>query len=156
MSNQLPLLNGNKPVTTQSCNSIYWNLIELLEPKNNTITSSSFIRELWQTARCDSIAKDLSQHRKTIEESLGKDVVQRVLAYDETTKDQTKTNDVMYHYNYFTRKLLVEGLTPSSKLYYYTLHQPERFVGSITGLTAFAGLGVWLQNQHKLVGKRKI
>jgi phosphoribosyl-ATP pyrophosphohydrolase len=145
---------NNNSTTYEKCQSIYWNLIELLEAKHFDLTATNIINELEQTSRCDSISKNLSEHRADIKQMVGEDTLERVFNLNENEIDERKCTQALIHYHTYTRKAIAEGLSPMNKLYYYTIHKPERMAGTITGITSFAGLGVWAIKQQKVLKKK--
>ena len=111
-----------KPVDNHTCQLIYWNLIELLE-KRNDITANHFIKEFGQTARCDHI-KDMTGLRKNYLSYLGNNAIQILTGRE---KDIGKSSDAINHYHEQTKQQLVSGLNYCNTFYYYAMHKYKSF-----------------------------
>jgi hypothetical protein len=145
--------NRDKDITPAMCASIYWNLIELHETKSN-FNASSIVREFWQTERCDKIGTDFSGHREAFKNYLSPEVTDRIMNYTSTDVDKEKSIDAVGHYYSYTQKILVQALPLSTKLYYHTIHKPERLILLIGG-GGIGGLGKWMYRQHKILRATK-
>lgn len=79
-----------RPATKEKCNSIFLNLLVL---KSQEMTSSTLIREFWQTARCDEF-HDMKEVRNDYAEFLkqqsgSEKTLARILAYEQTDVDES-------------------------------------------------------------------
>lgn len=115
----------DKIYNKQRCNSIYWNLIELLTEKEEA--SAYFLREFYQTKRCDKIY-DLHENRTDLQKYLGDSTLNNILDYkeDENPSDLKKVTQAVCHYYAWNRKSLLKALPWGSWLYYHTFYMVER------------------------------
>lgn len=124
-----------KEIDKQRCQTLYWNL---LHPKiNDQILPSHFIRELEQTRRCDSIAKDLSVlrddykthfNRKIGDSDAYKKLIEKNNGYEDVAAQTIRHNLDK------TEKCLISALNWKNKLYYYTIYNVENTL-SILGIS---------------------
>lgn len=118
------------------CQSIYWTLIELLEKRPNRGVSPYYLRELYQTERCDTICQDFSQLRRDLEthvkvELKGKDTIDKVRSFTATDQDNEKATQAIIHYWYWHRRQLISTLNLPLWIYYWTWFKVKRmFVSS--------------------------
>ena len=112
----------------EKCQNIYWNLLQL--HSSDGVTAPAYVREFWQTSRCDNCA-DFSTHRHDMQKILGEDTVNRILEYQSNEKDDEKATQAVVHYFYWHQKLLVDALDWKGKMYYYTFSQAERTLAAI-------------------------
>ena len=100
------------------CQNIYMNLLECNFLRGN-ITPSQYVREFWETERCDEF-KDFSAHRKEYSDYLNKNDPKRmgrILNYSETDLDEGITAQALFHYNKWHRDKLVSSLSMRNWLY---------------------------------------
>jgi hypothetical protein len=147
--------NTTTKTSAERCQLIYWNLIESLESgKESDANSTMFIREFFQTQRCDEI-HDLRSDRTAYVKFMGPGVVERILAYQQTDLDMERGAQAVYHYTKWNHRQLVRGLDWPNWLYYHTLHQPTRLVECIAiGGTAYGGARLAI-NTMKLLKSRR-
>lgn len=78
--------------------------------KNKTSFPSMFLREIAMTAKCDHV-HDMSKLRAQIEDDLGKDVMTRIVNYEEEREDDQRAAQVMFRY----REAATTELTKATK-----------------------------------------
>ena len=105
------------------CQSIYWNLLVMLE-KDKSFWHSVFIRELWQTKKCDEIY-NLEQLRNNYINHMSKETHERVIQFKSTPTDELKATQSVFHYRMWTKKKLIKGLTWTNWLSFYTWHKVQ-------------------------------
>lgn len=153
MSNR-NLPNIDKITDKKKCAMIYWNLIELTKSKSED-TAPYFLREFYQTQRCDNFY-DFSENRQDFEAYLGPKTIENVLNYEEEKdpKDIKKVAQAVFHYNAWSRKTLLKALPFSTWMYYHTVYMAERTFAAIgvlgTGYTAWKFAGKQLQKVYPL------
>jgi len=154
--------NSEKPVFVGKCNSIVWNLLENLT-SDSEITSSIFIRELFQTERCDQFinSSSLSDLRRDYKDYLNHDddkTFERITHFDHTRKDEEKCQQALFHYHEWTKSQLESQLPLPTRIYYHTFTNAERtfaFIGiAAFGWGAVKGMPKIVQNSSKWMKKR--
>jgi hypothetical protein len=151
---KLNLPNIDKSTDKKKCSMIYWNLIELTKSKSEE-TAPYFLREFYQTKRCDNFY-DFSANRKDFEDYLGNKTVENVLNFDEEKdpKDVKKVAQAVFHYNAWSRKTLLKALPWSTWTYYHTVYMAERTFAAIgvigTGYTVWRFAGRQLKKVNPL------
>jgi hypothetical protein len=140
------------------CNSIYWNLLELLD-KFDSLDSTNYIRELMETNRCDKY-NNLSQLRQDVRTHIGEESFLRIIrekkysndinTYQiEKQEDEERANGTLMHYHYWHRKNLAKCLPFHFRIYYETVFQTGRF-GLFLGLFGgTAGAYKWVKKFPK-------
>jgi hypothetical protein len=127
----------------EKCQSIFWNLIRVIESgssQHSVQNSTLYIREFFQTARCDPYS-DLSKDREAYEKHLGKEALVNILNYKETEEDERKGAQAVLHYGYWNHKRLISSLNCGNWLYYHTFHQPTRLAEFVAiGGAAYGGI----------------
>lgn len=112
----------DKPVTPDKCQTIYLNLLDgLLE---RTFSTPNFVRELWQTERCDQF-HSLQGLRTDITKHMGEDALNRILLYQATPIDEEKALDTMIHYSRWTTRRLQESLDWPNWLRFHIWERPH-------------------------------
>jgi hypothetical protein len=140
------------------CASIYWNLLELLD-RFESLDSTSYIRELMETERCDNF-NDLTQIRKDVESHIGSTAFSRILRKENYSEDLTvysiqkqedeeRANGALMHYHYWHRKNILKCLPFHYRVYYETFYQTAK-LGVILGLFGGAiGSYKWVKKNTK-------
>lgn len=132
MTSNPALPNMEKPVTSQKCQTIYLNLLDALST-DKTFSTPTFVRELWQTKRCDQY-HSLTDLREDITAHMGKDTLERILAYKASPVDEEKAMDTMIHYSRWTAGKLEGALDYPHWIKFHVVEKPER-------LLSYVGLG---------------
>lgn len=142
--NRIPHFDEEKTGIAQ-CRSIYWDLLDMVEkPSKEQINFGPFyLRELYQTQRCDTIVKDFSILRNRMESYLSdlgdKETSKRILDFEANEEDKEKATQAVIHYSYWHRRQLRATLSWPQWFYYWTWFKAERmlsFVGLLsTGYT---------------------
>jgi hypothetical protein len=100
-----------------------------------------YLREFYQTQRCDSIATDFSILRNRMESYLcdlgDKDTSKRILDFEATKEDQEKATQAVIHYSYWHRHTLRSALSWPQWFYYWTWFKADRML-SFVGLLSTA------------------
>ena len=116
----------------KKCHSIFKNLVKC--QARNDIPASAFIREFFQTKRCDRFT-DFSTFRKDIEMKLSEDEDQqrlvRILRYKERDEDEKVAAQTCIHYGECHNKLLVQALSWPDWFQYQTLDRSERTLATL-------------------------
>jgi len=93
------------------CQSIYWNLIKMLDRKEN-LEPVHILSEFWCTKKCDYI-HDMSKLREKTKEYMNKinpDSFERMFQPDWNKEDKDVALRTSIHYNLIYRKELMSGL----------------------------------------------
>jgi hypothetical protein len=139
------------------CRSIYYNLVACHSSQHSTdIMASAFIRELFETTRCDDVAnfsKCREDFRKFISNSEGPERLSRILRYKETEEDEKRAVQACFHYSNWHRANLIRALDLRDWIYYHTIGRSERGLvvfglsgGGCAGLKAANASFRWLRN----------
>ena len=128
-----------KTTNKEQCHSIYWNLLEVIERRSDNDVAPFYLREFYQTNRCDQIGKDFSSMRSDLESYLTEagdaQTTSRILRFEETETDKAKATQAIMHYSYWHRRQLLSGLSWRHWGYYWTWYKAERmfaFIGILT------------------------
>lgn len=119
------------------CQSIYRNL---LKARGLSDVSSAYVRELQETARCDGLGQDMSEVRAAYRTFMGEKAFSNVMMYKEDALDDKKAAQAVMHYQDWTDRQLVAGLSWPNKAWFYTFLKGEQTLAA-AGLvtTLFAG-----------------
>eukprot|EP01089_Gocevia_fonbrunei_P020210 TRINITY_DN7461_c0_g2_i1.p1 TRINITY_DN7461_c0_g2~~TRINITY_DN7461_c0_g2_i1.p1 ORF type:complete len:198 (-),score=22.51 TRINITY_DN7461_c0_g2_i1:261-854(-) len=121
----------------KKCQSIFWNLIELMQGKYSE-DSVSIIREIAETKRCDKFS-DLSDVRMSIKGKIGAEGLRRIMNFNETEDDEKRARQSLIHYYYWINKNMKSSLSIPNQLYYYSFYKIEVTLAAL-GLIAGGGL----------------
>jgi hypothetical protein len=105
------------------CNTIFVNLLRF-HGQQDTL-STAFIREFFETARCDHVF-NMSTNRDEYEQRLTKPRLERILAFKTTDEDELAASQATLHYHAWHETLLLSALSWPSWLYYRTVARAER------------------------------
>jgi hypothetical protein len=129
MSNQTSTPNLAKPTTAWQCQSIFFNLVKMMDRRGEQ-TASIFIHELGQTERCDKY-HDLQQLREDY------DTYQKQVAEGNPDRDFAwVAGATVAHYGDRTHRQLTKALDKKHWLRYNIVYEWERTLGE---LAFFAG-----------------
>lgn len=130
-------------MTQRKCQDIYYNLLTSLNYKE--MTAPIYLRELWYTESCDKFS-DLSDVRRNIEEDVTAPTVARILAFQETKRDEARAAQTRFADREYHHQRLWRSLTFSNKLYYRFVDIPHEMLANI-GLISprYDGVRVALQ-----------
>jgi hypothetical protein len=113
-------------VDKKKCQSIYQNLFECRQEKD--IPASAYIRELFETSRCDSDV-DFKPFREEYSVRLNKGDAKRllrVLEFEETEVDEKIAAQACMHYVKWHNEQLVSALSWPNWFVYHTFDRAER------------------------------
>ena len=125
----------------QHCQSIYWNLVELLHQKTaNQIDVLVYSRELMETARCDKFY-DLKNVRESMEQKVGPDVWSKIkeFAILENT-EQEKTIRALAHDYDWQKNILKRALSWPNWAYYHTIFHVKSTLCTVGIFSASHGI----------------
>lgn len=117
-------MNSNRD--SRICQSIYQTLLECRQGRD--IPSTAFIREFFETSRCDAEV-DFSPFREEYVVRLNKDDdkrLQRILNFKETSVDEMVATQACIHYATWHHKQLVSALSWPNWFAYHTVDRVER------------------------------
>jgi hypothetical protein len=135
------------------CNTIFLTLLHFHCQQD--IPSSAFIREFFETARCDCVF-DMSLHRAEYARKLTNERLDRILAFKTTDEDESVAAQAAIHYHSWHESRLLKAISWQSWLYYNTVTRAERTLASL-GLAgaAYGGMGAALNSFRYLKSKRQ-
>lgn len=124
--------NRDKPVDKERCQSIYFNTLELLKKaqikSDSHISNTDYLREFFQTQRCDEFS-DLSSLRKSTVDLFYQVIPQGDYKHDfrnvvdinsrMSEEEMIAVTQVVQHYSKYHQKHLYLALTPFNKTRYY-------------------------------------
>ncbi len=113
------------------CQSIYLNLLLILDEEKESIPATLYAREFMQTARCDSVGRDRTVDRLEFERFLTPDVNRRILSYNQTPRDDEHASQALFHYATWHSKQHFKALTPGNQVWYYLLYKPQVLLAGI-------------------------
>lgn len=119
------------------CNMIYWNLVELLSNKATGQQAAVYLREFWQTKRCDQFS-NLSGLRKALRDRMGDEDLSTVFAFKEEQSQERKATQAVAHYYRWHSEELVKALPVQSRVYYHLIYNPTH---ALFSSAAAVGLG---------------
>ena len=108
----------------QKCNAIFLNLLTLAN-KGKDMSSSAYIREFWETARCDKVS-DMEVHREEYRAFVKPSRLERILTYNETDKDEKVATQAVMHYSTWHNSELAQSLFLPDKIWYHSVSRAER------------------------------
>ena len=111
------------PEAKTQCNALFATLL-LFHGRRDT-PSSAFIREFFETARCDRVF-DMSAHRDEYARKLTTPRLERILAFKSTAEDELVAAQATMHYHVWHEKRLLAAVSWPSRVYYCTVLQVER------------------------------
>ncbi len=137
------------------CNFIFVNLLNLLHfHGQQEIPSSAFIREFFETARCDRIF-DMSPHRAEYERKLTAERLDRIMAFKTTDEDESVAAQATMHYHSWHESRLLKAISWPSWIYYHTVTRAERTLASMgLAAAAYGGMRAALNSFRRLKSKR--
>jgi len=110
----------------KKCQSIFQNLLECHQAKD--IPASAYIREFFETSRCDA-EFDFKPFREEYKNRINKgdhERLQRVLDFAETVVDEKIAAQACMHYAKWHNKQLVSALNWQNWFVYHTIDRAER------------------------------
>ena len=113
------------------CNSIYRTLLR--HNKGGTIPATTYIREFFETARCDHVSNFAPQREEYTKMIGNADVgsLARIMAYDGTAKDEEIAIQAVVHYAHWHKQHLVASLSWRSYLDYQIFQLGESTLATI-------------------------
>ena len=107
------------------CNTIFVNLLRFHGQPD--VLSSAFIREFFETVRCDRVF-DMSSNRDEYEQKLTKPRLERILEFRSTDEDELAAAQAAMHYHTWHEKRLLAAISWPSLVYYHTVTRAERTI----------------------------
>ena len=104
--------NGN------GCNALFVMLLHIHGQRD--IPSSAFIREFFETARCDPVF-NMAPHRAEYEKKLTADRLARIMAFKATDQDESVAAQATMHYYTWHESRLLKAISWPAWLYHQTL-----------------------------------
>ena len=114
--------------TKVKCNTIFENLLHFHGQQD--MLSSAFIREFFETVRCDQVF-DMSTHRAEYEKKITKDRLDRILTFKTNDKDESVAAQATLHYHYWHQTRLLKAISWQSWVYYHTVTRAEKTLASL-------------------------
>lgn len=113
-------------VEKKKCQSIYQNLLECRQEKD--ILASAYIREFFETSRCDAEYnfKPFREEYKTRIDKSDPQRLDRLLTFAETEVDEKIAAQACMHYAKWHNKHLVSALNWQNWFIYHTFDRAER------------------------------
>ena len=107
----------------KKCQTIYWNLLMLLDDERDEVSSPHYLREFFQTARCETVpgekmTKDLRDTREQIEKHVTPEVWKDIENYNEDIRGTNRALQTMIHYRTWHHQLLFSALDLKGQAYY--------------------------------------
>ena len=147
-----PIIHASK------CRSIFYNLVECHSSQHSKdIMASAFIREFFETARCDDItdfSKLRADYSTFISDGVNNERLSRILSYQETKKDEKRAAQACLHYHKWHQANLLRSLDLRDWMYYHTVERVERGLaffglagGGYAGLKAANASFCWLRSR---------
>lgn len=130
------------------CQSIYWNALEALKAVHATadpLQSAGYLRELYQTQRCDKIGTDLDSKRKDVAVALKMSRLRRLVEQDggATQEDYIEAHHTVKHYVKWHRDELKGALTWSQWTKYHMTAEIENTAAVVVAVGGLFGFGKW-------------
>lgn len=124
----------------EKCNTIYMNLLHFhhMQPE---ILSSAYIREFFETARCDLVF-DMSAHRAEYERKLTKERLDRILAFKSTDEDESVAAQATMHYHSWHHTRLLKAISLDSWFYYHVTTRIEK-TAAFFGMASIVSGGMY-------------
>lgn len=124
------------------CNSIYTTLLSMHRNKSVLgVPASTYIREFWDTERCDRVS-NLTPQREQLRTRINHsdpDRLARMLTFNETKQDEDIAMQAVYHYSSQHTHCLQNSLTFSSVLWYHMESFYPRFWVNFRRILSSAG-----------------
>ena len=113
------------------CNSIYLNLLQIRGDRE--IPAPAYVREFFETSRCDSV-RDFSKQRESLRtkmDAFSPGATKRILEGDETERDEKAAAQAILHYHGWHEECLAAALTGQSWVSYHAWHRAEQTMAAI-------------------------
>ena len=114
------------------CNSIFTNLLQC--HGNSGILSSAYIREFFETVRCDDVF-NMTTYRNEYSSKINKGDGQRldrILGFAKLSEeDEMVASQAIVHYQSWHEKQLVSALSWSSWVEHFTINKAERTLATL-------------------------
>jgi len=113
---------ARKPTNREKCQSIYWNLLELLN-RQDLPAAHLYIRDFFETSRCDQF-KDFKGLRQDVVDMAGRydqNALSRVLDAEHHDRDEDIMQTVQTHYHTWHKTKLVKSLEWMPWIQYHTV-----------------------------------
>ena len=134
------------------CNTLFVILLHFHGQQD--IPSSAFIREFFETARCDEIF-NMAPHRAEYERKLTADRLARIMAFKTTDEDESVAAQATMHYHSWHESRLLKAISWPSWIYYHTVTRAERTLASMgLAAAAYGGMRAALNSFRHLKSKR--
>ena len=118
--------------------------------------SSAYIREFFTTVGCDHVS-DLSAQRKEYKVQLGDEVLERLLNYQSTLKDEERASQAILHFTDMHERRLISSLDWTSWIRHYTVDKAEKTLASLLIIsTGYAGMHFAFNTFRKLKGESQL
>ncbi len=121
------------------CNNLFVNLLHFHEQPE--ILSSAYIREFFETARCDAVF-DMAPYRAEYEKKLTKERLDRILMFKSTDDDELVAAQAAMHYHSWHHTFLLKSLSTSSWVYYHAVTRVEK-TAALFGVASFVSGGLY-------------
>ena len=143
--------NTSKSMSKDKCQSILWNLLELFEVQDSgkqILPSSSIVRAILQTERCDGFtnvehdSKVLKNMRESVVGFINdadSNAMDDILSYTPSQKSETIATDAMIHYRHYTKVWCSNCLNWPNYLHYQIIFKGERTLYVLGLPTAILG-----------------
>jgi len=137
---------ANPELERKKCQTIYWNLLMLLDDEIEATSAPHYLREFVQTAQCENLdgersAKELREAREKVQEHTTPEVWKKIVVYNEGVQETNRALQAMIHYRTWHHSLLLSALDWKGYFNYYFFHKAEK-VSSGLGLIALSYGGV--------------
>lgn len=157
------MTHAGKPVDYDRCQTIAWNILQLMTVTQNTsITASTLMREFFQTSRCDNFySPEVKKLRTDIGDYLGPGSLQKLDSYDEDENTERRCSQAIVHYSAWTKQVLRSELSRTKKIYFFYYDQTERIFAAVGLLgTLFVGVRgtarILRNSKEKIDAARKV
>lgn len=127
---------AKKPITEAKCQLVFFNLLMLwAKTETGAADGARFVRELFQTVRCDEF-HNMRYVREAYAERMDLEELRQVVVDDE--KESRSATCVFDHYGEWTRRELVKSLSLSNKAKYYAFHRPVELFATMMTVSGWA------------------
>lgn len=145
-------------IENTKCQMIYENLLVSLDNSKSGVTGSAFVRELFETSRCDNFS-DFAPIRTSLTTKINEGDptrFDRIMKFEQTTKDEEFVAQACYHYNKWHSNSLMSALSWPNWIRYNTIDRCERTV-ALMGIFGggYAGLQVVRSSYEHIKNMKK-
>lgn len=134
----------------ERCGWIFFNLYTYLNYREKV--PASFIRELYETQRCDKLIKDFTSVRMDVERNLPFPVIEAIKDFKESPEDERRAGEYIINNTRPLKTKIWDAMLPSDHVSYYMFEAPHEILSTFS---IFSGPYAGFRRALKMHAKKK-